>query len=307
MNAPRRITPEDLALFAMQLLSQEEAAEVAAYLEQSEEGRRELAEVQGDLAIYAHTVDMNPPPALTRERLLKQIAKEKKTIPIDRAAAVPERGNRVAPAYGSGDDAGARTDDSAIAPRRGLEGDAPLTEETLPKRSLAGKIFPWVGWAVAAGLAVTTGDLYHERESMQTALVSQATRLDHLTADAAAARQVLDTMTDTTAMQVTLTKTPSAPAPQGRATYVADKGTLIFVANNLEPLPETKAYELWLIPAAAGHAPIPAGTFHPDERGNASIILPPLPKGVQAKAFGVTIEDKDGATTPTLPIILVGT
>jgi anti-sigma-K factor RskA len=36
------------------------------------------------------------------------------------------------------------------------------------------------------------------------------------------------------------------------------------------------------------------------------VVLPPLPKGVEAKAFGVTVEDEGGATTPTLPIILVG-
>ena len=35
MSEPRRITSEDLALFAMQLLSKEEAAEVAAYVAQS--------------------------------------------------------------------------------------------------------------------------------------------------------------------------------------------------------------------------------------------------------------------------------
>ena len=46
--------------------------------------------------------------------------------------------------------------------------------------------------------------------------------------------------------------------------------------------------------------------FHPDESGNASVIMPPLPKGVEAKAFGVTIEDEGGADKPTLPIILVG-
>jgi anti-sigma-K factor RskA len=307
MSAPRRITPEDLALFAMQLLSKEEAAEVSAYLEQSEEARRELAEVQGDLAIYAHTVEMHSPPALARERLLKQVAREKKTVPIDRTIA-PERSGRAGAIYGggSGVESGAGNEQYATESSKGLGGGAYLTDEDLPKRSLAGKVFPWVGWAVAAGLAVGAGDLYHERESMQAALVSQATKLDHLTADAAAARQVLDAMTDTTAMRVTLTKSPTAPAPQGRATYVADKGTLIFLANNLEPLPESKAYELWLIPAAAGHDPIPAGVFHADSRGNASVILPPLPKGVEAKAFGVTIEDKDGATTPTLPIILVG-
>ena len=86
MSDQRRITSEDLALFAMQLLSKEEAAEVAAYLAQSEEARRELAEIQGDLAIYAHTVDMHSPPALARERLMKQVAREKKAVPIDRPA-----------------------------------------------------------------------------------------------------------------------------------------------------------------------------------------------------------------------------
>ena len=122
----------------------------------------------------------------------------------------------------------------------------------------------------------------------------------------AAARQVMDTMTDSSAMRVTLTKGKTAPVPQGKATYVASKGALIFLASNLEPLQPGKTYELWLIPAAAGENPIPAGTFRPDERGNASVIMPPLPKGVEAKAFGVTVEDEGGSATPTLPIILAG-
>ena len=89
MSEPRRITSEDLALYAMQLLSKEETAEVTAYLQESAEARRELAEIQGDLAIYAHTVDLRTPPAQARERLMKQVAREKKAIPIDRPS-VPE-------------------------------------------------------------------------------------------------------------------------------------------------------------------------------------------------------------------------
>jgi len=73
MSEPRRITSEDLLLFAMQLLSKEETSEAAAYLERSAEARRELAAIQGDLAIYAHTVDVHSPPAQARERLMKQI------------------------------------------------------------------------------------------------------------------------------------------------------------------------------------------------------------------------------------------
>jgi anti-sigma-K factor RskA len=303
MSAQRPITPEDLALFAMQLLPKEEAAEVAAHLEQSQEARAELARIQGDLALYAHTVDLHSPPAFTRERLMKQVAREKKTVPINRPAAIQAAANPAGSVQGSAESA---ADSYRPLGTRGMGSGSSLTEDDLPKRSVAGKVFPWVGWVVAAGLAVAAGDLYHEKESLQGTVVGQATQLDHLGADAAAARQVLDALTDSSAMRVTLTKGKEAPAPQGRVTYVADKGTLVFVANNLEPLPAEKTYELWLIPSTAGRDPIPAGTFHPDERGNASVILPPLPKGVGAKAFGVTIEDKDGASTPTMPIILVG-
>jgi hypothetical protein len=311
MSEQRRFTSEDLALFAMQLLSKEEMAEVAAYVAQSDEARRELAEIQGDLAIYAHTADMHSPPAQARERLMKQVARERRAIPIDRKAVTEARANEGASAVRGGSifgDMSARgVEGGSDGQRRGLGSGDYLSEDVEPKRGAAGKVLPWIGWAVAAGLAVTTGNLYHEREALRGAVTTQAGRLDHLTADAAAARQVLETMTDSSAMRVTLiTKGQTTPLPTGRATYVANKGTLIFLASNLEPLQPAKTYELWLIPAAGGQNPIPAGTFRPDARGNASVIMPPLPKGVEAKAFGVTVEDEGGASTPTLPIVLVG-
>jgi anti-sigma-K factor RskA len=293
MSEPRRITSEDLALFAMQLLPPEEMAEVAAYVEQTEDARRELAEIQGDLAVYAHTVDMQSPSVQARERLMKQLAREKKAIPIDRpveTAASAVAGEGVAATEGFG---------------RGA-GSIYSSEEELPKRGFASKVLPWVGWAVAAGLSLVAGDLYKERDTLRSAVTEQAGKIDHLTADEAAARQVVDALTDSSALHVTLNVKSAPPAvPQGRATYVASKGTLIFTASSLQQLQPSKTYELWLIPAA-GQNPIPAGTFRPDARGNASVILPPLPKGVEAKAFGVTVEDEGGATTPTLPIILVG-
>jgi anti-sigma-K factor RskA len=298
MSEPRRITSEDLALFAMQLLSKEEAAEVAAYLAQSSDARRELAEIQGDLAIYAHTVDLHSPPVQVRERLMKQVAREKKAVPIDRPAVAETRAPAATVPPGT-----IFTESGAVVPSY-------VTEEIAPKRGISGKVLPWVGWALAAGLALTTGKLYYEREAireaMRGAITAQASRVDQLTADVASARQVMDTMTDSSAMRVTLTKGKTAPVPQGKATYVASKGALIFLASNLEQLQPGKTYELWLIPAAAGGSPLPAGTFRPDERGNASVIMPPLPKGVEAKAFGVTVEDEGGSATPTQPIILAG-
>ena len=70
-------------------------------------------------------------------------------------------------------------------------------------------------------------------------------------------------------------------------------------------LPADKTYELWVIPAN-GSAPIPAGTFTPDATGNASVVMPPMPEGIPAKAFGVTIEKAGGSSTPTAPILMAG-
>jgi len=313
MSEERRITSEDLALFAMQLLSEKETAEVAAYLRESAEARKELAEIQGDLATYALTADMQAPPPQTRDRLMRQVAREKKAIPIDRPVVPEARAAEPGAAVGTGSmvaDTTARGDEALNEGQRsvlGLGSGDYLSENDQPKRGVAGRVLSWVGWAVAAGLAVATGDLYHVRETLRGTLAAQASQIDHLTADEAAARQVLDTMTDTSAMRVTLTtKGQTAPLPTGRATYVASKGTLIFLASNLAPLQPAKTYELWLIPAGEGQNPIPAGTFRPDQHGNASVIMPPLPKGIEAKAFGVTVEDEGGSLTPTQPIILAG-
>jgi hypothetical protein len=291
MSLTRHIEPEDLALFAMQLLGKDETRTVAAHVEECPDCRQQLADVQGDLAIYAHAVDMHSPPAQSRERLMKQVAREKKVVPIERPTPV----------------------EAAYAPRTeqvfrtGLGSGAYLPEEE-PKRSTLRRLVPWAGWAVAAGLAVAAISFYSDRDALRGKLKSQASQMDRISADAAAARQMLDAMTDPSAKHVTLVKAPATatpPEPQGRATYVAEKGALIFLASNMEPLQPYKVYELWLIPAD-GRDPIPAGTLHPDERGNASVIMPPLPKGIEAKAFGVTVEDEGGSQTPTLPIILAG-
>jgi anti-sigma-K factor RskA len=282
MNTTGHIERDDLVLFAMQLLSKEDAAIVSAHIESCPECLHELAEVQGDLAVYAHTVEMQAPPAIARERLLKQVAHEKKVIPIETAV---EREPEL--------------------PSRRFGGRSSLAEDDLPPRGFAGRVFPWLGWALAAGMAVTAGNFYMQRTALQGSIAEQKDQIAQLTTDAATAREVMATITDPSALRVTLTKAQTAPVPQARATYLADKGVLIFQANNMPTLEPAKVYELWLIPAN-GSSPIPAGTFQPDQRGYASIMMPPLPKGVQAKAFGVTIENEGGSQTPTLPIIMVG-
>ena len=98
MNDNTHFDQDDLALFAMQLLSEQEELQLQAQLERSPDLRRELAEVQGDLAIYATTVEMHAPPAIARERLLTQIGRERKVRSIDRTDTRADNGTDL-PAY----------------------------------------------------------------------------------------------------------------------------------------------------------------------------------------------------------------
>jgi len=301
-------------LYAMQLLTEEERAAVAAYLAQSEAARQELTEIQGDLAVFAHTVDLHSPPAMARERLIKQLGREKKADSIDRAEARPrETPVRSGTVFA---EAAERMKAARIEPReevREVESSESVVAIDQPKRSVAGRVLSWAGWAVAAGLAVAAGSLYRERDTLRESLATQTSQMDRMktdmtsqSADLGAAREVMDTMKDSSAMRVTLTTYKASTAPIGRATYIASKGALIFLVSNMAPLQPAKKYELWLIPAQEGMKPIPAGMFLPDSQGNASVIMPPLPKGVEAKGFGVTIEDEAGSESPTMPIVLSG-
>ncbi len=273
----KHIDPDDLALYAMQLLPLIEMEEMRLNLQHSAEARRVISEIYGDLSLLAHTAEMHTPPEEARQRLMKTVAREKKVIPIDHVPA------------------------GGYAPRE----SSTLFEEEPVKRSAAAKILPWLGWAVAAGMAFAVGNLYTQREHLMSTVAAARKQMTQTQVSAEAATLMMETLKDPSAVRIALTGTGVNPPPEGRASYVPEKGSLVFIASNLEPLAAYKTYELWLIPAD-GRDPIPAGTFHPDERGNASVVLPTLPKGVQAKAFGVTIEDGDGSQTPTLPIILKG-
>ncbi len=163
----------------------------------------------------------------------------------------------------------------------------------------------WTAWGAVAALLVIAISLGIQVERLNARLRNEANR-NALLADAnARAQEVLEVMTAPTAQRVVLTPAMTPAVPIGRAVYLPARGGLIFQANNLKKLPEGKTYELWVIPAN-GSAPIPAGLFRPDAVGNASVMLPQIPWGVQAKAFGVTIEKASGSETPTAPIVLSG-
>ena len=160
------------------------------------------------------------------------------------------------------------------------------------------------GWAAAVAMALVAFAFWgqYENSKRQIAIMSQAAIEQQEALEKA--REVVETLTATDAMSVTLVAAKTPPQPQGKAIYLRDRSSLIFMASNMPKLPPQKAYELWLIPKQG--APIPAGMFKPDTRGSAMVVDPPLPAGVEAKAFAITVEQETGSPVPTSPVVMVG-
>jgi len=317
------IAEDDLVLFALQLLPEDRMRQAKQHVEVCDLCHDEIAKLQGDLVAYSMTSDIQAPPPVARERLMRQVEKEPRAslpeplvgvqdrIPARMPDRVPDRLPTRVQEHDSGEPTFPTRHTRTLGTERHEVEREAHEEDRRPRR--APWVLAWTGWAVAAGCSFVAGLQFHQRQQMQTSMDVQQARLDDTTRQAIRAQDALATLTASGAMQMPLHTTAAVkpatpgtaptPSPEALVAYLADKGALVFIATHLQPAPSGKTYELWLLPDN-GRNPIPAGTFKPGAQGSASVVMPDLPKGVPAKGFGVTLENEGGADTPTLPILM---
>jgi len=257
---------EDLALYALNALEGQERADLEKHLATCNACRAELEQLRGDGALLALATVGPKPPARARQRLLDSVATE--------AAASPTLAQKT------------REDGAA-----GSE---------VTRHSWWG----WLGWAATAAVIVFAASLWKENISLKQTLVSASSQMAENARQLEQIRKIAAPIIEPEAQRVTLVSLKTPPQPQGKAFYLKNRGSLVFVANDMPALPPQKAYELWLIPVQG--APIPAGVFKPNAHGSATVVNPPLPAGAEAKAFAITVENEAGSAAPTSPVIMMG-
>jgi anti-sigma-K factor RskA len=188
-----------------------------------------------------------------------------------------------------------------------IAGEARSRADSLPQPSSRLRI-PWwasLGWIAAAGLVGIVALLWNQNSRLRHNAVELTNFAEQQKIAADRSRRIEEILSASDTQRVTVLPMnyKNAP-PEGKAIYSRQHAGLIFMATNLQSLPPGKAYQLWLIPMQG--APIPAGVFKPDARGGATVMNPPLPVDVEAKAFAITIEPEQGSTTPTMPIVMMG-
>jgi anti-sigma-K factor RskA len=180
----------------------------------------------------------------------------------------------------------------------------PQVTRDAERRTASRSWWGWWGWAAAAVAIAFAVLLWRQNSSLQQMLTSVDAQAAANARQLEALRKIAEPILEPDTQRVTLVAARAPAQPQGKAFYLRKRNSLVFLANNMPALPAQKAYELWLIPVNGN--PIPAGVFKPDASGNATVVNPPLPTGVEAKAFAVTVENDTGSATPTLPIVMMG-
>ena len=178
-----------------------------------------------------------------------------------------------------------------------------------PRAQRARPRLPWLailGWTAAAVMLVLVIGVSRRNRRLSSTVAELSGMVEQERVSGIEARRVAEVLHARDAPRYEILpvsmKTTNA---RGKGIYSRERSGLVFMASDLHPLPAQKAYELWLIPMKG--APIPAGMFKPDARGTAMVMNPPLPLGVEAKAFAITIEPEQGSAAPTSPIMMMST
>lgn len=114
--------------------------------------------------------------------------------------------------------------------------------------------------------------------------------------------QVLDEAAKPGAQLAVLSDPSGAPGPTGLAAVAAD-GRVAIVMRNLPATTGTQVYEAWLI--GADQIPVAIGGFTVGGSGSAAFLTTHASMG-EGVVVALTLEPKEGATAPTLPIRAFG-
>jgi hypothetical protein len=275
------IREEDLELYALGALPENEAAAITAHAAGCAECTMRLAEVRGRVALLALSVTQEQPAAAAKEKLMARIRLSEQSAGEAVLAVKPR-------------EADVRAE---IAKR-------PERAERISSKPSKTSWWNWVlvpATLVLAGLCLMLwqqnkqllGDL---REARRVAADFERERLHVL--------GLVNVLSSPDTVTVKLASTTPADAAQvgGVVRYNQRLGSVVYSAE-LPTLPSGKIYQMWLVPKSG--TPISAGTFA-DGRPGKNVLSAAVPPNTEPKAFAVTIEPAGGVPQPTGKMILLG-
>ncbi len=302
MERNDRIEDELFPFYALDALTDEERAEVDAYVAANPAARDRLSTALADAAALVElSAPLTPAPEV-KARLMARVEADAATTALPTA----DRRPLTAEAAKSTMTADRRPPTAKTAPptrrRFGMRdfffgralGFAVLV-------LLLGAFGLWRLWSQSNDLQARVATLEQSNAQLQAEL-DQARSVNTLLLDELAGRdETLAHLTQPGAVTFALSDPSGArPTAAGTVTTTAD-GAVTLAVMNLPPPQAGQTYQAWLI---VGDTPISAGTFAVDPTGRALLTLS-NPPAADFDAFGVSLEPSGGSETPT-EIVLLG-
>jgi len=266
------IREEDLELYALGALPEDEAAAVRTHVAGCGECTRKLAEAHGSVALLAFAAPQERPPAAVKEKLFARIAAERGSAGEIAGVVQRETGEQ--------------------------------RELYEPRRPAA--TVPWWNWVLvpaALALAVLSLLLSWQNRKLGAELQMARSAATQFEKERMQVETMVRVLAAPDTITVRLAGTADASQARGLVRYNPRTGMVLYSAEGLPTLPAEKIYQMWLVPANG--APVSAGIFAP---GGAAEPLwtAQVPLNTEPKAFAVTIEPAGGVPAPTGAKVLLG-
>jgi anti-sigma-K factor RskA len=272
---------EDFDLYALGALDSDERRAFESHLAACAPCKQKLADAQGRVALLALAAPPVEPPPAVNQRLMQQVHG------AEGPSGVAARTQRHSQAH----------DRSKPAGWFGRWWAAVL----LP--AAAGLAFAtFYLWVQNKRLDVDLARLRVTMEQQQDQLQQEVQREEQLREQFQDAREVAELMAARDTMVVPLTSQRGMPRGAARVVYNGEMG-MLYYDGVLDAPPAHKSYQLWLVPKDGD--PVSAGVFNPVS-GQDTHWMMKLPKGLDPKAFAVTLEPSGGMPHPTGPKVLLG-
>ena len=302
MERNDRIEDELFPFYALDALTDDERAEVDAYVAANPAARDRLSAALADAAALVELSAPLAPAPEVKARLMARVAADADAAtsmtadgrpPTAEAAKSAMTADRRPPTAKAAPSGGRR-----FGPRDFFLGRALGFAVLL---LLLGAFGLWRLWSQSNDLQAQVATLEQSNAQLQAEL-DQARSVNTLLLDELAGRdETLAYLTQPGAVTFALSDPSGArPAAAGTVTTTAD-GAVTLAVMNLPPPEADQTYQAWLI---VGDTPISAGTFAVDVTGRALLTLSNPPADA-FDAFGVSLEPAGGSETPT-EIVLLG-
>jgi anti-sigma-K factor RskA len=260
-------------LYALGALTDEERAQVEAYVGANAEAKARLDELTQTASLLAYDITPIEPPAELKKSLMDRVQADARI----RAAGAGAAANRAA--------SRAASHPRPQAPRLSLWNLLRSFSPIFAALSLLAAILLGA-WALSLNAEVAR--LRNETVALRKALADQRAVIAQI---AAPADQI-----------VVVSGTNHQPDARGHLIAHND-GSAVLVVSGLDQLEAGRTYQLWMI---AGDTPLSAGVFEVDEGGVAVVQVARDAAPGAFDAVGVSVEPEGGSPTPTGDIVMLG-